>query len=88
MVSRGGRRPGLILEAGVRWVARTGPDSLAAEVAGGDLGGFQVWAAGETGSLKGLRPVLRDRLGASRRTAHVQAYWIEGRAMGTARKSA
>lgn len=71
----------------VTWIPRSGPGSLAAAVSERARPGLQVWAAGETASLKALRPVLRERAGATKRTSHVQAYWIEGRAMGSERKA-
>ena len=72
--------------ASVRWVDRSGAGSLASAVREYRRRGVQVWAAGETASLKALRPVLREQFGTTKQTSHVQAYWIEGRAMGTARK--
>lgn len=71
----------------VTWVPRRGTASLASAVAERAAPGLQIWAAGETASLKAVRPVLRDLFGASRKSSHVQAYWIEGRAMGTERRA-
>ncbi|MDR2293639.1 MAG: SIP domain-containing protein [Microbacterium sp.] len=72
--------------AAVRWAPRTGPDSLARSAADVLSPGKQVWAAGETGSLKALRTVIKERVGGTRKSVHVQAYWIEGRAMGRDRR--
>lgn len=67
-----------------RWVQRDGPDSLVESIEGRDWSGWQVWAAGESGSLKAVRSLLRRHPGVAKADTHVQAYWIEGRAMGTA----
>lgn len=72
--------------AAVRWVPRDGSGSLALAAAEVLSPGTQVWAAGETGSLKALRPVVKERAPGSRKSTHVQAYWIEGRAMGRERR--
>ncbi|QUH03626.1 siderophore-interacting protein [Saccharopolyspora erythraea] len=69
----------------LRRTAREGDDSLAGALAGRDWSGWQVWAAGESGSMKAVRRLLRSNSGVARSDVHAQAYWIEGRAMGTAR---
>ncbi len=63
-------------------------DAIEATVANALRDNWQVWAAGETGSLKKIRKLVRSRAGATKRNTHVLAYWIEGKAMGTARESA
>lgn len=72
----------------VTHVRRAGAASLAGALHASEipLDGRQVWMAGESGSLKSLRRVLRDRRGASRANTHVLAYWIEGRSMGKERR--
>ncbi|WP_165313321.1 siderophore-interacting protein [Rothia halotolerans] len=66
---------------------REGPATMARQLAEQvpDLDGAQVWAAGESGSLKGIRKAASGRAGGSKANTHIQAYWIAGRAMGTAR---
>lgn len=67
---------------------RAGSGSLidALRSSGFELDGRQLWAAGESASLKPVRKPLREREGAARGNTHVLAYWIEGRAMGNARR--
>jgi NADPH-dependent ferric siderophore reductase len=72
--------------ASIQWAARSGPASLALAAADLLSPGKQVWAAGETGSLKALRAAVKERVGGGRKSVHVQAYWIEGRAMGRERR--
>ncbi|WP_179855011.1 siderophore-interacting protein [Paractinoplanes atraurantiacus] len=64
---------------------REGSGSLAAAVRPLVEPGCQVWAAGESGSLKAVRSVARAREGASKENTYTLAYWIEGRSMGTNR---
>ena len=72
----------------VTHVRREGPASLAQALASSaiPLDHRQVWAAGESASLKALRRVVRDRAGATRSNTQVLAYWIEGRSMGKERR--
>ncbi|WP_433673988.1 siderophore-interacting protein [Microbacterium gorillae] len=70
----------------VSWVPRDGSGSLALAAAEILSPGTQVWAVGETGSLKALRPAVKERAAGNRKSIHVQAYWIEGRAMGKERR--
>ncbi len=67
------------------WVPRTGPDSLADAVEARDWSDWHAWATPESASLKRLRTRLRDEFGFPKSEMHVQAYWIEGRAMGKLR---
>ena len=66
---------------------REGPATMARELAEQvpELDGAQIWAAGESGSLKGVRKAVSGRAGGSKANTHIQAYWVAGRAMGTAR---
>ncbi|MFT4227836.1 ABC transporter ATP-binding protein/permease [Micropruina sp.] len=67
------------------WVPRRGPGSLAAAIEARDWSNWYAWAAPESASLKQLRVRLRDEFGFPKSEVHQQAYWIEGRAMGTLR---
>ncbi|ORA26930.1 ABC transporter ATP-binding protein/permease [Mycobacterium aquaticum] len=69
----------------VRWVARTDATSLAAAVEARDWSDWYCWVTPEAGSLKHLRVRLRDEFGFPKTEIHAQAYWTEGRAMGTRR---
>ncbi|XVV11648.1 siderophore-interacting protein [Actinoplanes sp. CA-131856] len=64
---------------------REGTGSLATAVRPLVKPGHQVWAAGESGSLKAVRSVARAREGATKENTYTLAYWIEGRSMGTNR---
>lgn len=48
--------------------------------------GWQVWAAGESGSMKNIRKAAKARPGAATVHTQIVAYWIKGKAMGTARE--
>lgn len=67
------------------WVPREGTDSLATALEDRDWSDWYAWVTPEAGSLKALRPVLRDRFGFPRSEVHAQAYWTHGRAMGKKR---
>lgn len=69
----------------VHWVPRQGPTSLAAAIESRDWSNWYAWAGPEAGSLKLLRTRLRDEFGFPKSEMHPQAYWTEGRAMGSKR---
>ena len=69
----------------VHWVPRTGPESLAAAIAQRDWSDWFAWVVPEIASLKHLRTRLRNDFGFPKSETYVQAYWIEGRAMGKLR---
>ena len=71
--------------ATVYWVPRQGPGSLTAAIPARDYGGWYAWVAPESGSLKALRPRLRNEFGFTKATSYIQAYWVEGKTMGTRR---
>ncbi len=66
-------------------VPRTSTDSLAAAIEARDWSNWYTWATPESGSLRHLRSRLRHDLGFPKAEIHAQAYWVEGRAMGTRR---
>ncbi|WP_238997577.1 SIP domain-containing protein, partial [Mycolicibacterium sp. CBMA 361] len=66
-------------------VARRGDESLAAAIESRDWSDWHVWAGPEAGALKRLRTRLRDEFGFPKQEIHAQAYWTEGRAMGSNR---
>lgn len=67
------------------WVPRTSTESLAAAIEARDWSNWHAWITPESASLKHLRTRLRDEFGFPKNEMHVQAYWIEGRAMGKLR---
>jgi ATP-binding cassette subfamily B protein IrtA len=69
----------------VHWVPRQGPTSLAAAIESRDWSNWYAWLGPEAGSLKHLRTRLRDEFGFPKSEMHPQAYWTEGRAMGSKR---
>lgn len=70
--------------ATVRWVPRTGPESLAQALEDRDWSDWYVWVTPEAGSLKHLRARLKE-FGFPRSETHAQAYWSAGKAMGKQR---
>ncbi|MGE0215333.1 ABC transporter ATP-binding protein/permease [Mycolicibacterium sp.] len=71
----------------VHRVPRRGPSALAAALEARDWSNWYAWAGPEAGSLKQLRTRLRDEFGFPKQEIHAQAYWTEGRAMGSHRDS-
>lgn len=69
------------------WVKRTGATSLAAGIEARDWSNWYAWVTPESGSLKALRPRLKDDFGFPKPDLYFQAYWIEGRSMGKQRSS-
>ncbi|BBZ33517.1 ABC transporter ATP-binding protein/permease [Mycolicibacterium confluentis] len=69
----------------VHWVPRDGVTSFAAAVESRDWSNWYAWMGPEAGSLKHLRTRLRDEFGFPKSEMHPQAYWTEGRAMGSRR---
>ncbi|UXA16800.1 ABC transporter ATP-binding protein/permease [Mycobacterium sp. SMC-4] len=66
-------------------VPRRGTDSLSAAVEARDWSNWYAWVGPEAGSLKPLRARLRDEFGFPKQEIHAQAYWTQGRAMGSHR---
>ncbi|MGE2736710.1 ABC transporter ATP-binding protein/permease [Mycolicibacterium vaccae] len=69
----------------VHRVPRGDAGSLAAAVQTRDWSNWYAWAGPEAGSLKPLRARLRDEFGFPKQEVHAQAYWTQGRAMGSHR---
>ncbi|MBU8827633.1 ABC transporter ATP-binding protein/permease [Mycolicibacterium goodii] len=69
----------------LHWVERVDATSLAAAIEARDWSDWYCWVTPEAGSLKHLRTRLRDEFGFPKTEMHPQAYWTEGRAMGTDR---
>lgn len=65
-------------------VPRRDAGSLAASIADRDWSDWKAWVACESASLKMLRARLRA-FGFPKTEVHAQAYWIQGRTMGTDR---
>lgn len=53
-----------------------------------DFTGWYAWVAPEAGSLKALRPRLKNEFGFDKANSYLQAYWVEGKAMGAERSRA
>lgn len=70
--------------ATVRWVPRTGPDSLADAIDDRDWSRWRVWYAPEAESTKRIRVRLKA-VGVPKKSIEGRAYWAEGRAMGNGR---
>lgn len=64
------------------WVPYRGPETLAAAIEPRDWSNWYAWVAPESGTLKHLRPRLRDEFGFPKSELHLHAYWVRGRAMG------
>ncbi len=71
----------------VHWVDRADDLALAAAIEDRDWSDWYAWAAPEAGSLKHLRKRLRDAFGFPKSDLHAQAYWTQGREMGSRRDS-
>ncbi|MED5816359.1 ABC transporter ATP-binding protein/permease [Mycolicibacterium sp. 050232] len=69
----------------VHWVKRHDTTSLAGAIEARDWSDWYCWVTPEAGSLKHLRTRLKDEFGFPKSELHAQAYWTEGRAMGTDR---
>lgn len=72
----------------LHWVKRHDTTSLAAAIETRDWSDWYCWVTPEAGSLKHLRTRLKDEFGFPKSELHPQAYWTEGRAMGTDRTEA
>ncbi|MGV9799011.1 ABC transporter ATP-binding protein/permease [Mycobacterium sp. NPDC003449] len=70
----------------LHWVERADTTSLAAAVENRDWSNWYCWVTPEAGSLKHLRNRLRGEFGFPKSELHAQAYWTDGRAMGTKRE--
>lgn len=69
----------------VHRVPRADAQALAAAIESRDWSNWYAWAGPEAGALKHLRTRLRDEFGFPKQEIHAQAYWTEGRAMGSKR---
>lgn len=69
----------------VHRVPRTDAAAVAAAIEARDWSNWYAWAGPEAGALKHLRTRLRDEFGFPKQEIHAQAYWTEGRAMGSKR---
>lgn len=69
----------------VHRVTHRDAESLAAAIESRDWSNWYAWAGPEAGVLKHLRTRLRDEFGFPKQEIHAQAYWTEGRAMGSKR---
>lgn len=66
-------------------VGRHDASSLASAIEARDWSNWYCWVTPEAASLKQLRTRLRDEFGFPKTEIHAQAYWTQGRAMGTRR---
>ncbi|MDV3123700.1 ATP-binding cassette domain-containing protein [Mycobacterium sp. 21AC1] len=69
----------------LHWVVREDTTSLAAAIEARDWSDWYCWVTPEAGSLKHLRARLKGEFGFPKSELHPQAYWTQGRAMGTKR---
>jgi len=69
----------------LHWVDRTDELSLTAAIEERDWSDWYAWAGPEAGSLKNLRKRLREAFGFPKTDLHAQAYWTQGREMGSRR---
>ncbi len=69
----------------VHRVPREDDESLAAAIETRDWSNWHAWTGPEAGALKNVRTRLRDEFGFPKQEMHAQAYWTEGRAMGSKR---
>ncbi|PRC43233.1 iron ABC transporter permease, partial [Mycobacterium sp. ITM-2017-0098] len=71
--------------ATVHRVPRRDTASLAAALEARDWSNWYAWVGPEAGTLKQVRTRMRDEFGFPKQEIHAQAYWSEGRAMGSNR---
>ena len=71
----------------LHWVDRTDELALAAAIEDRDWSNWAAWAGPEAGSLKHLRKRMRDVFGFPKSDLQAQAYWTQGREMGSRRDS-
>ena len=71
----------------LHWVDRTDELALAAAIEDRNWSDWYAWAGPEAGSLKVLRKRLREAFGFPKADVHAQAYWTQGREMGSRRDS-
>ncbi len=69
----------------LHWVTRSDDAALAAAIEDRDWSNWSAWAGTEAGALKHVRKRLRDSFGFPKTDFHAQAYWTQGREMGTHR---
>nr|AGC72508.1 transmembrane ATP-binding protein ABC transporter [uncultured bacterium A1Q1_fos_2059] len=72
----------------IHWVTRTSASALTEAIETRDWGGWRAWACLEMGSLRALRPRLKNDFGFAKVDRFVQAYWRLDGAMGKERSSA
>ncbi|MGO4447067.1 ABC transporter ATP-binding protein/permease [Mycobacterium sp. 2YAF39] len=71
----------------LHWVDRTDELALATAIEDRDWSNWYAWAGPEANSLKVLRKRLREVFGFPKSDLHAQAYWNQGREMGSRRDS-
>ncbi|WP_319429383.1 ABC transporter ATP-binding protein/permease [Mycobacterium sp. RTGN5] len=69
----------------LHWVPRTDDTALAAAIEDRDWSNWSAWAGPEAGALKHLRKRLKDTFGFPKTELKAQAYWTQGREMGSSR---
>jgi ATP-binding cassette subfamily B protein IrtA len=69
----------------LHWVMRTDDTSLAAAIEDRDWSNWFAWAGPEAGALKHVRKRLKDTFGFPKAEVKAQAYWTQGREMGSTR---
>ena len=69
----------------LHWVSRTDDTSLAAAIEDRDWSNWSAWAGPEAGALKHVRKRLKDEFGFPKTELKAQAYWTQGREMGSTR---
>ncbi|BBX05501.1 ABC transporter ATP-binding protein/permease [Mycolicibacterium aichiense] len=69
----------------LHWVPRVDDTSLAAAIEDRDWSNWSAWAGPEAGALKHLRKRLKDAFGFPKTEVKAQAYWTQGREMGSTR---
>ncbi|WP_396929710.1 ABC transporter ATP-binding protein/permease [Mycolicibacterium sp.] len=69
----------------LHWVIRADETSLAAAIEDRDWSNWSAWAGPEAAALKHLRKRLKDTFGFPKTELKAQAYWTQGREMGSTR---
>lgn len=69
----------------LHWVPRTDDTSLAAAIEDRDWSNWSAWAGPEAATLKHVRKRLKGSFGFPKTELKAQAYWTQGREMGSSR---